>query len=139
MEVTLVLGDFAEVDSGTGKVHILGAGWSLTGPAASSQAVIAFLRVPPDRVPSPIQVTLRLLDAAGAVVEIPGVGGLQPLEISGQIEMRIPEQWDRSSELTTSFVVNIGAIPLTPGRRYRWTCEVSGKEVAQAAFAVRAG
>lgn len=138
MEVSLILGDFAELDSGTGKAHILGAGWSVTGSIPSPQAVIAFVRVPPDRALSPIPITLRLLDKTGQPVEISGLGGPQRLEISGQIEMRIPDDWDQASDLTTTFAVNIGPIPLTPGGHYKWIAEVDGKEQAQAPFAVRA-
>jgi hypothetical protein len=88
-EATLVLCDFAETDS-SGKVHMLGAGWSFMGPDAAPQAVVGFIQVPPDRLGSPIPVTVRLLDSAHQVVEVPGAAGLQRLEISGQIEMQEP-------------------------------------------------
>lgn len=138
MEVTLVLGDFAETDPSSGKVHILGAGWSVTGPAPSPQAIVAFLRVPPDHVHSPIAFTARLLDRARQVVETPGVGGMQRLEISGQIEMEVPDAWDTVSDLSASFAINVGALPLKPGSAYSWTVEIDGKEEAHADFIVRA-
>jgi hypothetical protein len=137
MQATLVLCDFAEVDSSTGKVHILGAGWSLTGPAPSPHSVVAFLRVPPDRARSPIPITLRLLDQAHQVVEVQGVGGMQRLEISGQVEMNLPESWNQASTMSGSFAVNFGALPLQAGRTYMWCVEVDGKELASAEFIVR--
>lgn len=48
MRASIVLADFAETDPG-GKVHILGAGWSVIGPQPSPQAVAGFLQVPPNR------------------------------------------------------------------------------------------
>lgn len=136
MEVDLILADFAEVEASSGKVHILGAGWSLTGPAPSPQAVVAFLRVPAERVGSPLPLTLRLLDQARQVVEVPGLGGMQPLEIFGQVEMKVPESWDQTSELAASFAVNLGPLSLKPGG-YTWILEVDGKEEAHAGFLVR--
>ncbi|HUZ37675.1 MAG TPA: hypothetical protein VMV17_15245 [Streptosporangiaceae bacterium] len=138
MEVTLILGDFAETDPSSGKVHILGAGWSVTGPAPSPQAIVAFLRVSPDRVHSPIAFTARLLDKTRQVVETPGVGGMQRLEISGQVEIQVPDAWDAVSDLPASFAINIGALPLKPGSAYSWTVEIDGKEEAHADFIVRA-
>jgi hypothetical protein len=137
MRATLVLGDFAETDASSGKVHVLGAGWSLTGPSPSPQAVVAFLKVPADRVGAPIPFTLRLIDKARQVIEVPGLGGLQRLEISGQVELQVPDGWDGSTDLSSSFAVNIGVIPLKPGGYYTWVVEVDDKELASADFFVR--
>jgi hypothetical protein len=104
MRASLVLADFAETDTGTGKVHMIGAGWSMTGPAPSPHAIVAFLHVPMDRVEGgPIPVMIRLVDRSGQVVEAQGPAGMQPLEITGQVEMQVPEGWDRSTELQATF------------------------------------
>jgi len=136
MQATLVLCDFAEADA-SGKVHMLGAGWSFMGPAPAPQAVVAFLRVPADRLGSPIPVTVRLLGPAHQVVEVPGLGGVQRLEISGQIEMREPESWDGTSDLSASFAVNIGPLPLQPATTYTWSLDVDGKETTSTQFFVQ--
>jgi hypothetical protein len=135
---TIILGDFAEPDQ-TGKVHILGAGWSVTGPAPSPHAVAVFLKVPVERADSPLPVTLRLLDSSGKPVEVPGIGGNpQPLEIVGQIEVRPrDEAWDPSHDLDAVFVVNIGLLNVAPGRVYTWSFEADGKEEASIDFFVR--
>lgn len=138
MDVALILADFAESDSVTGKVHVLGAGWSVTGPAPSPQAIVAFLKVPPDRVREPIQFTVRLFEQGGQLVKVPGLGGMQPLEISGQIDMQIPSEWDNASDLSASFSVNIGVLPLKPGSSYSWVVEIDGKEEARTGFLMRA-
>ncbi len=136
MQAALVLCDFAEADP-SGKVHMLGAGWSFTGPDAAPQAVVGFIKVPLDRLGSPIPVTIRLLDSSHQVVEVPGAGGVQRLEISGQIEMREPDDWDGASDLNASFAVNIGPIPLQRGATYTWYLDVDGKEAASTQFFVR--
>jgi hypothetical protein len=138
MRAAIVLGDFAETDSSSGKVHILGAGWSITGPAPSTQAVVAFLQVPAHRVGEPIPVILRLHDSAGQIVEVPGnLGGMQRLEVTGLVEMKEPEGWDHSTDLEAVFSVNVLMLALPPGSSYSWSIEVDGKPLASTAFQVR--
>lgn len=115
---------------------MLGAGWSMLGPAPAPHAVVAFLRVAPDRFGSPIPVTIRLTDPEGQIVEVPGAGGIQRLEVSGQVEMRVPDEWDRASDLNASFAVNFGPLPLRPGTAYTWHLEVDGKETTSTQFFV---
>jgi hypothetical protein len=139
MRASLVLCDFAESDSGSGKVHILGAGWVATGPGPSPHAVVAFISVPPERAEAPLQVLLRLTDKSGQVLEVPGPGGMQRLEISGQVELRQLPDWDRTTPLSAVFPLNLNTIilPLVPGQAYTWWLEVDGKEMASADFYVR--
>jgi hypothetical protein len=138
-QATVVLADFAEADA-NGKVHILGAGWSVTGPDPSPQAVVVFLKVPASQTGAPVAVALRLLDPSRNVVVIPGMSGPQPLEISGQVIAKVPtEDWDTTRDLGASFVVNIAPLTLAAGSVYSWVCEVDGKEVASAEFLVRPG
>jgi len=132
----IVLADFAEADA-SGKVHLLGGGWTVTRAGAGAHAVVVFLKVPADHFGTPIQVTLRLLSKSGDVVEQPGLGGLQRLEITGQIEMQEPLDWDQAVDLDAVFPVNFGALALQAGS-YRWTVEIDGKEAAANDFIARA-
>jgi hypothetical protein len=137
MRAAIVLGDFAETDTGSGKVHIIGAGWSMTGPAPGPHAVVAFIQVPADRVEEgPIPFTLRLTDRAGQLVEAPGPAGMQRLEISGQVEMQVPEGWDHSTALQAAFSANLMGLPLQPGQSYAWSIEVDGKDLGSTEFQV---
>lgn len=134
----IALADFAELDSGSRKVHILGAGWTITAPAAGSHAVVLFLRVPHDHVGTVLPVSLRLARKGGDVVELPGPGGPQRLEIVGQLQMEEPGgDWDQSVDLDAVFPVNFGQLALQAGT-YSWIAEVEGKEVASTDFIVRA-
>lgn len=138
MRASLVLADFAETDTGTGKVHMIGAGWSMTGPAPSPHAIVAFLHVPADRVEGgPIPVMIRLVDRSGQVVEAQGPAGMQPLEITGQVELQVPEGWDRSTELQATFSANLMGLSLQPGQSYTWSIEADDKELASTQFQVR--
>lgn len=139
IRAALVLADFAETDTGTGKVHIIGAGWSMTGPAPGPHAIVAFIQVPADRVGGdPIPVAIRLFDRSGQVVEVPGPAGMQRLEITGQVEIQAPEGWDHSTAIETTFAANLMSLPLQPGQPYTWSVEVDGKELATTQFQVKA-
>jgi hypothetical protein len=132
----IVLADFAEADA-SGKVHLLGGGWTVTKAGAGAHAVIVFLKVPAVHCGIPISVTLRLLSESGEVVEQPGLGGPQRLEITGQVEMQEPLDWDQAVDLDAVFPVNFGALALQAGS-YRWIAEIDGKEAATNDFIVRA-
>lgn len=135
MRASIILADFAETDQ-AGKVHMLGAGWSVTGPQAAPQAVVGFIQVPPELAEAPIVFTLRLADQAGELVEIPGPAGAQRLELTGQVEATVPEEWDQATELSVAFSVNF-TLPLAGGQSYTWSLEVDGKDLATTAFYVR--
>lgn len=131
----IVVADFAESDPG-GKVHVLGAGWSVTGPQPGPQAIVGFVQVPPERAGAPVPFVLRLVDSAGQPVEVQGPEGMQPLELGGQVEMQEPEGWDGSTELNAAFAVNV-VLPLSPGETYTWYLDIDGKEHASTRFHVR--
>jgi hypothetical protein len=69
-------------------------------------------------------------------VAVPGPGGVQNLEVSGQLELVEPDKWDHSIDLQAAFPVNLGVLMLRPGR-YTWFVEVDGKEIASTDFTVR--
>ena len=48
VEAKLILCDAAQADPNTGKVHMLGAGWSLTR-SPTTHAVVVLMKVPWDR------------------------------------------------------------------------------------------
>lgn len=133
---SIILADFAETDPG-GKVHILGAGWTETGPLPGPQAIVGFIQVPPEEADAPVSFTLRLTDRSGEVVEVQGPAGMQSLEVSGQVEIRQPEGWDGSADLNAAFAVNVALLPLAQGQSYTWSLEADGKELATTTFYVR--
>jgi hypothetical protein len=135
---SIVLADFAEQDSVTGKAHILGAGWTITGPSAVPHAVVVFLKLSPDYMGQTLQVQLRLTDQAGQLVKIPSPTGEQEMEIVGQLQLKDSEDWQREVDAVDSvFSLNVAAIQLQPGHSYTWTADVDSKPVASTTFRVR--
>jgi hypothetical protein len=135
MRASIMLADFAETDP-SGKVHVLGAGWSVTGPQTGPQAVVGFIQASAEQAGGLIPFILRLTDRTGEVVEVHGPAGMQRMEINGQVEMREPDGWNESADLNVVFAINV-AVPLPQGQPYTWSLEVDGKDLASTTFYVR--
>ncbi len=131
----LILCDAAQADSGSGKVHMLGAGWSLT-KAPTTHSVVVLLKVPWDRTNERIGLDLVLLTEDGNPVQVGAPGAApMPLRANGQVEVGRPAGIASGSMLDASFVLNVPPLPLTPGR-YEWRLEIDGNSQS-APFTVR--
>jgi len=121
--VQLILCDAAQADPGSGKVHMLGAGWSMTR-SPSTHAVVVLMKIPWDRTNEPIGLTIKLLDADGRPARI---GTPEPVaeapSTDARVEVGRPPGIAPGSLLDASFVLNVPALPLQPGR-YEWRVEV---------------
>jgi Family of unknown function (DUF6941) len=137
MRASLILADYAAQDTPGGKVHLMGAGWSVTGPAPTTHAVAAFVKVSWDETNIQHTVTLRLVNSDGEIVSVPGPEEEQRIEFPGNLEVPRPTGIPHGSEIDATFVVNIGALPLTAGQRYRWELEIDGELRASEPFLVR--
>jgi hypothetical protein len=137
MRAILVLCDFAEQDQPGGKVHILGAGWSVTGPLPSAHAVVVLIKVGWSETNRPHDFVLRLTDADANPVSVPSPAGSQVLEFRGQLEAGRQPGIPEGSEIDASFVVQLQPVPLTGGQRYTWRLEINSEEAAAEGFYVR--
>lgn len=118
MKITLLLADSAQAVNG--KLYILGGGWTDTTQGPDGQtvthAVAAIVDVPWDLANHQHHARLRLLDADGHPVE-PLAG--QPLQIDSDFEVGRPPGAQPGVPLPMQFALNIGSLPLAPGR-YSW-------------------
>jgi len=137
MRAALVLCDYAAQDLAGGKVHLMGAGWSVTGPMPTTHAVAAFVKVGWDEANVQHTLRLRLVNSDGEVVALPGPAGAQRIEFPGQLEVPRPAGIPHGSEIDATFVVNVGTLPLTPGQRYRWELAIDDIDQASEPFTVR--
>lgn len=130
IEATLLLCDAAVADP-TGKLHMLGAGWSVTGTPTAPAAVAVFLRVPWDRTNQKIPLSLFLHDADGkrVVIQEEQVGLEQTFEVGR------PPGLAPGSTIDHAFQLSLGPMPLPPGR-YQWRLSVGGDDFS-VAFEVR--
>ncbi|WP_327102661.1 DUF6941 family protein [Nonomuraea glycinis] len=139
IEGFLVLSDAASTDVATGKINVLGAGWSVTGPAVSMAAVTGFLRIPWEEVEQKICFVVRLQDEEGQPVR-PFAEEDSTLSFSGEFAPNIDqaEPMARRVPLNVSFAIPIPPLPLTAGHVYEWILAANDVEVASVSFVVRA-
>lgn len=133
VEIQLILCDAATADEATGKVHMLGAGWSSMRGAAP-HAVVLLLQVPWDRANEPIPFSMRMHHQDGAEVVIDTPGGKVPLRRDGVVEVGRPAGVAHGSNLAASVAINVAALPLPIGR-YEWRVDMD-KQTRCASFAV---
>ena len=137
MRASIILCDFAEQDQPGGKVHMLGAGWSITGPQPSAQAVVVVIKVGWTEANRPHGFVLRLTDGDGAVVHVPSPAGTQAMEFAGRLEVGRPAGIPEGSEIDTSFVVPLSPLQLTPGQRSTWRLSFGDEQIASESFYMR--
>lgn len=135
--VQVILCDAAQSDSQSGKVHMLGAGWSSTGKPTGPMAVAVLIKVPPDRANEPIPLTLSLVDSDDHTVEIATSKGDQQVRASTTIQAGPPAWAETGTCMDASFALNIPPLPLEPGH-YEWRAEV-GDQSHVVRFTVRGG
>ncbi|MER6581828.1 hypothetical protein [Nonomuraea sp. NPDC001023] len=137
----LVLADSATTDQTTGKVHMLGAGWSLTGPVVPPSAVAGFLRVPWDEVEGQVQFRLLLVDENREGVKVlHDDGENRAIGSEGVISLlnaRPTDEIAKGMPLNLSFAVSVPPLPLPGGHTYEWILEIGDSEVASVSFGVR--
>jgi hypothetical protein len=134
----MLLADF--VQAAEGKLNVIGAGWTLTGPPPSPSGIGLIFDVPWDRANEQIRFRLELLDQDGNEVIVPTPDGEQPLFIEGAFEVGRPPGIKRGTPITFPVAINLGPQPLTAGSRYEWRLTVDGEsdEDWRLAFGVRA-
>ncbi|WP_182884287.1 DUF6941 family protein [Microbispora sp. H10885] len=143
MEAFLVLADAAHNEDGTGKIGILGGGWSIVGPSVPPMSVVTFLRIDAHEAVHPIDFVLRLLDAQRRPVSVASDGGeRRPLEFGGRVHLIDEDKpIDELTEMVgfhASFAIGIGRLPIRSGQAYTWILDIAGREAASLTFAVRA-
>jgi hypothetical protein len=130
----LILCDAAQADPGSGKVHMLGAGWSMTR-SPTSHAVAVLMKIPWDRANEQITLTVKLLDTDGRPAQIITPNGVTPAaHAEGRVEVGRPAGIAPGSLLDASFVMNVPPLALSPGR-YEWRLEI-GEDSYSAPFTV---
>ncbi|NMO55091.1 hypothetical protein HH310_28380 [Actinoplanes sp. TBRC 11911] len=133
IEVQLILCDAAQAEAGTGKVHMLGAGWSrTTTPFTHAVAVLA--KVPWDRANQRFALTLTLREQDGPPVVLSTPDGPREIRAEGNIEVGRPAGLLAGSPLDASFALNVSPLPLKAGRYY-WQLELA-EEIRSAGFTV---
>lgn len=135
IEAHIILCDAAQSDP-SGKLHMLGAGWSITSSPTAPQAVAVLIKVPWDRANQPMPLSLQLLDGDGHPVLLPSPLGQTPVLVESSLEVGRPPGVPPGSPIDASFALNVQPMPLGPGR-YQWRLTLAESDF-EASFLVRA-
>lgn len=111
--VTMLLADAAQAVGN--KLYILGGGWSVAGPEPFPSAIAILIKVPWDQANRSHPMKLELVDSDGAAFPED-----QPLVIENSFEVGRPPGMTPGTPIEVSMAINIGPLPLSPGRRYEW-------------------
>lgn len=130
LDGVVILADAAAPDP-SGKIHMLGAGWSTTGSPTAPAAVVVLLQIPWDRTNERLPCELTLTDADGRVVELPG----GPIVVRQHLEVGRAPGLTPGTAIDASFHVNLAPMPL-PAGRYTWRLSVADLVVTRS-FEVR--
>lgn len=135
LEVQLILCDAAQADSG-GKIHMLGAGWSVTSSPTAPHAVAILVKVPWDRANEKIHGTLTLVDPDGHPIELSSPTN-EPVTAVMEFDLEVgrPAGLEPGSMIDAAAAFNIGPLPLPDGR-YQWRLNLGDQHFA-ASFAAR--
>lgn len=140
MRLTVLLADSAQ--AAEGKLYVLGGGWTDTPLTPDGHtiphALAVLVHVPWDEATRPHQLTAKLRDVDGHQVEIGDEP--EPVEFAMDFEVQQPPDAPAGTALPASFALNMGPLPLRPGR-YSWDLCVDDSPLQQAdvSFTVREG
>lgn len=110
-----------------GKLYILGGGWNIIGPEPSPSAIAMHLEVSWDLSNVRHQWRLDLVDSDGEPVMIPTPLGDQALVLQGEFEVGRPAGVTPGTGLGIPLAINLGPLPLAPGRRYEWRLTIGSQ------------
>lgn len=139
MKLTLLLADWAEVLNG--KLYVMGGGWTETGPAPGPSAIAAIIEVPWDETNRKHTVKFQLVDGDDQPVMIAAPTGAQRVEVAAEFEVGRPPGVLPGTSFNVPIAMNIGPLPLPPGKVFVWRCSIGDQAAAEWAmtFRTRAG
>ena len=120
LAVTIMLADAAQVADG--KLNLLGGGVSVVAASLQKMAVAILVRVPWSRADDVIPWACELLADDG----VPVMAGDVPVLVNGQVSAGRPPGWPEGQTLPVPVVINFSALPVEPGKAYRWRLAVDG-------------
>lgn len=138
MNATILLCDAAMVSEA--KLFVLGGGWSLVGPGPTPMAIALKMDVDYDAIDEEHHWELFLEEASGESVIFDTPEGPRPVEVRGDFRVGKPEDMPLGSAIPVNIAINLGPLPLEPGKAFVWRLTINGHSEPQwsATFATRA-
>jgi hypothetical protein len=123
----LILCDAAQADP-RGKIHMLGAGWSVVPSPTPPHAVAVLIQIPWDRTNQKLPMRLALVDTDGNDVMLDGPDGPVSVEFVGDVEAGRPPGIPSGSAIHNATAMTVPPLPLKPGR-YGWRLKIAELEI----------
>ena len=142
MKAVLILADAAQADS-VGRIHALGAGWSITGTPTPPIGLMTLVDCPWDQTNTKHTLLIELLDADGRVVSFQQdpLGNPQPaIRLETDFEVGRPPGMPKGSPIRQVLAINItGGLPLAAGEKYEFHLSIDGEPLDSwlATFTIR--
>ncbi|MDA8026626.1 MAG: hypothetical protein M0T78_08815 [Actinomycetota bacterium] len=128
MNATLLLCDAAVIADS--KLFILGGGWSLIGPGPAPMAIAIKVDVDFNVVSEEHHWELFLEETNGEAVILETPDGPRPVEVRGDFRVSAPDGNPIESATPINMAINLGPLPLAPGRSYMWRMTINGQSDA---------
>jgi hypothetical protein len=125
LNATIMLADYAQVAEG--KLNLIGAGWSVTGPDPSPFALAGIFEVPWHMTNQQHQFRFELIDVDGNAIVVDTPEGERDVSFEGAFEVGRPPGLRVGGTQRVPFALNGGALPLEPGMHYEWRLSVNGQ------------
>ena len=138
MNATILLCDAAVVSEA--KLFVLGGGWSLVGPGPTPMAIALKMDVDYNTVEEEHHWELFLEEPDGTAVIFETPDGPRPVEVRGDFRVGTPDGIPPGAEIPVNIAINLGPLPLEPGKRFIWRLTIDGTadDHWSAGFATRA-
>jgi hypothetical protein len=143
MKGTLILADSAQADP-NGRIHALGAGWTVTSTPTPPIGLLVFVDCPWDQTNVKHRLLIELLDTDGRVVSFKtdDRGSPEPaVRVETDFEVGRPLGVPKGSPIRQVLAINItGGLPLTAREKYEFHLSIDDEHVDSwlATFSVRA-
>jgi len=130
---TIHLCDTAQVYDG--KLSMLGAGWTLTGPGPATFGLGIIVELEPNDIHNEHRFTLALRDADGRPVNDPNGN---PINIQGVLPPVVlgPGHPDHASVMAP-LALGFGGLPLAPDSRFQWVLTLDNAQIFVREFGTR--
>ncbi len=138
VNATILLCDAAVVSEA--KLFVLGGGWNLVGPGPTPMAIA--LKIDVDYAAAADEhhweLFLEELDGSPVILDTPE--GPRPVEVRGDFRVGSPEGIPVGADVSVNIAINLGPLPLEPGKRFVWKLAINGasEEHWSASFSTRA-
>jgi hypothetical protein len=121
----MMLADAAQVAEG--KLNVLGAGWTVTGPMPTPFAIAIQMEFPWRETDRDHQLRLEVIDMDGTPFAIQTPMGMQPLVLEAKFPVPRPDDLPAGFPMPAGVAINSGPIPFPPDSYFEWRLMIDGK------------